>query len=85
MYFFRTFKKSTVPYKVHNMGLRYIKSTFTVWVEFCPAQKSSLSSSLWIGHNPILVFMRGLYSTPPLQRLHKSGTYIFLIQPSYYI
>jgi hypothetical protein len=25
MYFFRTFKKSTVPYKVHNMGLRYIK------------------------------------------------------------
>jgi hypothetical protein len=27
MYFFRTFKKSTVPYKVHNMGLRYIKYT----------------------------------------------------------
>ncbi len=26
MYFFRTFKKSTAPYKVHNMGLRYIKS-----------------------------------------------------------
>jgi hypothetical protein len=25
MYFFRTFKKSTAPYKVHNMGLRYIK------------------------------------------------------------
>jgi hypothetical protein len=25
MYFFRTFQKSTVPYKVHNMGLRYIK------------------------------------------------------------
>jgi hypothetical protein len=25
MYFFRTFKKSTSPYKVHNMGLRYIK------------------------------------------------------------
>ena len=25
MYFFRTFKKSTTPYKVHNMGLRYIK------------------------------------------------------------
>ena len=24
MYFFRTFKKSTAPYKVHNMGLRYI-------------------------------------------------------------
>ncbi len=23
MYFFRTFKKSTAPYKVHNMGLRY--------------------------------------------------------------
>ncbi len=23
---FRTFKKSTAPYKVHNMGLRYIKS-----------------------------------------------------------
>ncbi len=22
MYFFRTFKKSTAPYKVHNMGLR---------------------------------------------------------------
>ncbi len=22
--FFRTFKKSTAPYKVHNMGLRYI-------------------------------------------------------------
>ena len=26
MYFFRTFKKSTAPYKVHNMGLRYIKA-----------------------------------------------------------
>ncbi len=25
MYFFRTFKKSTAPYKVHNMVLRYIK------------------------------------------------------------
>jgi hypothetical protein len=25
MYFFRTFKKSTAPYKVHNMGLRYTK------------------------------------------------------------
>ena len=25
MYFFRTFKKSTAPYKVQNMGLRYIK------------------------------------------------------------
>ncbi len=25
MYFFRTIKKSTAPYKVHNMGLRYIK------------------------------------------------------------
>jgi hypothetical protein len=23
--FFRTFKKSTAPYKVHYMGLRYIK------------------------------------------------------------
>ncbi len=33
MYFFRTFKKSTVPYKVHNMGLRYIKNNinFTDW------------------------------------------------------
>ncbi len=26
MYFFRTFKKSTAPYKVHNMGLRYINN-----------------------------------------------------------
>ncbi len=26
MYFFRTFKQSTAPYKVHNMGLRYIKT-----------------------------------------------------------
>jgi hypothetical protein len=26
MYFFRTFKKSTAPYIVHNMGLRYIKN-----------------------------------------------------------
>ena len=25
MYFFRTFKKSTAPYEVHNLGLRYIK------------------------------------------------------------
>jgi len=24
---FRTFKKSTAPYKVHNMGLRYIKNS----------------------------------------------------------
>jgi hypothetical protein len=28
MYFFRTFKKSTVPYKVHNMGLQYKKRVF---------------------------------------------------------
>ncbi len=26
-YLFRTFKKSTAPFKVHNMGLRYIKTT----------------------------------------------------------
>jgi hypothetical protein len=26
---FRTFRKSTAPYKVHNMGLRYIKSKGT--------------------------------------------------------
>jgi hypothetical protein len=26
MYFFRTFKKSTAPYKLHNMGLRYINN-----------------------------------------------------------
>ncbi len=31
MYFFRTFKKSTAPYKVHNVGLRYIKK----YVVFC--------------------------------------------------
>ncbi len=35
MYFFRTFKKSTAPYKVHNMGLRYIKN------------KIKFSSYLW--------------------------------------
>ena len=29
MYFFRTFKKSTAPYKVHNLGIRYIKTTCT--------------------------------------------------------
>jgi hypothetical protein len=28
MYFFRTFKKSRVLYKVHNMGLRYIKKNY---------------------------------------------------------
>ncbi len=28
MYFFRTFKKSTAMYKVHNMGLRYINIIF---------------------------------------------------------
>ncbi len=27
----RTFKKSTAPYKVHNMGLRYIKYTFCLF------------------------------------------------------
>jgi hypothetical protein len=27
MYFFRPFKKSTAPYKVHNMGLWYVKET----------------------------------------------------------
>jgi hypothetical protein len=27
--FFRTFKKSTAPYKVHNMGFRYIKFELT--------------------------------------------------------
>jgi hypothetical protein len=30
MYFFRTFKKSIEPYKVHNMGLRYINTTVYV-------------------------------------------------------
>ncbi len=28
MCFFRTFKKSIAPYKVDNMGLRYIKSVY---------------------------------------------------------
>jgi hypothetical protein len=28
MYFFRPFKKSTAQYKVHNMGLRYIKALY---------------------------------------------------------
>ncbi len=32
MYFFRTFKKSTAPYKVHNMGFRYIK----IFLPFSP-------------------------------------------------
>jgi hypothetical protein len=30
MYFFRTFKKSIAPYKVHNMGLRYIKYAIVI-------------------------------------------------------
>jgi hypothetical protein len=43
MYFFRTFKKSTAPYNVHNMGLRYIKSIYvnvqylwppTLWLSY---------------------------------------------------
>jgi hypothetical protein len=28
MYFFRTFKKSTAPYRVLTMGLRYVKIIF---------------------------------------------------------
>ncbi len=31
MYFFRTFKKSTAQYKVHNMGLRYIKGQYRLF------------------------------------------------------
>ncbi len=30
MYFFRTFKKSTAPYKVHNMGLLYIIAFYSI-------------------------------------------------------
>jgi hypothetical protein len=40
MYFFRTFKKSTAPYKVHNMGLRYIKYQtylYTEMIDYLPA------------------------------------------------
>ncbi len=43
MYFFRTFKKSTAPYKVHNMGLRYIKDPKLQYFEFihlCVSRKS---------------------------------------------
>ncbi len=29
MHFFRTFKKSTAPYKVHNMGPRYINTDYS--------------------------------------------------------
>jgi hypothetical protein len=32
MNFFRTFKKSTAPYKVHNMGLRYIKVIYVIHI-----------------------------------------------------
>jgi hypothetical protein len=31
MYFFRTFKKSTAPYEVHNMGLQYINIIIKVF------------------------------------------------------
>ncbi len=35
MYFFRTFKKSTAPCKVHNMSLRYIKTFTEPKNQFC--------------------------------------------------
>jgi hypothetical protein len=34
MYFFKTFKKSTAPYKVHYMGLRYIKGIPDQWLSY---------------------------------------------------
>ncbi len=43
MYFFRTFKKSTAPYKVHNMGLQYI-IIFNVSKFLSPLRESFLSS-----------------------------------------
>ena len=36
MYFFRTFKKSTAPYKVHNMGLRYIITIYAPMIYTAP-------------------------------------------------
>ncbi len=53
MYFFRTFKESTAPYKVHNMGLRYIKEGGIHFMyrtsTLCPAQEKN-AGDLEIGH-----------------------------------
>jgi hypothetical protein len=38
MYFFRTFKKSTAPYNVLNMGLRYIKIVSLININIFPGQ-----------------------------------------------
>ncbi len=54
MYFFRTFKKSTAPYKVHNMGLRYIKTIIACTVGkkhvFLPTttKKNLANVFLWV-------------------------------------
>ncbi len=49
MHFFRTFRKSTVPYKVHNMGLRYIKITAALHPSWGVKKGAEprLHSSLW--------------------------------------
>ncbi len=57
MYFFRTFKKSRALYKVHNMGLRYIKiciSPLILWACFVykEAKHSLLLSTLVISIIP---------------------------------
>jgi hypothetical protein len=44
MYFFKTFKKSTAPYKVHNMGLRYIKKI----IEHFTQNFVTYLSKLWV-------------------------------------
>ena len=48
MYFFRTFKKSTAPYKVHNMDLRYIITIF-VYVGL-PLAFCMRKAALWRQH-----------------------------------
>jgi hypothetical protein len=50
MYLFRTFKKSTVPYKVHNMGLRYIKVFPSFTGFWYPAKKNIYISLVLVAH-----------------------------------
>jgi hypothetical protein len=54
MYFFRTFKKSTAPYKVHNMGLWYIKYSME-YLFLCLAENIKLIRAR--------VFISRLYNT----------------------
>jgi hypothetical protein len=69
MYFFRTFKKSTAPYKVHNMGLRYIH------INLKGSQRMG-GGQIFLKTFRASLFTEDLSDEPNFSRIHIAGQYI---------